>query len=122
MKIKKADIVLILVLLLVTAAAGVMMLAARETGGTAVVLQDGQEIMRLPLEEDAEEVIAGEGGTNTVVIRGGTARVTEADCPDKVCVHTGEIRYSGQTIVCLPHKLVVKIEGGEKQETDAVAQ
>lgn len=122
MKLKKADIVLVLVLLLVAAAAGIFMLAVRGDGAEAVVIRDGQEILRLSLDEDAEEVITEGEDSNTVVIKGGTARVTEANCPDKVCVHTGEIRYEGQTIVCLPHKLVVKIEGGEKQETDAVAQ
>jgi hypothetical protein len=122
MKLKKADIVLVLALLLVAAAAGLFMLAARDAGAEAVVVQDGKEILRLPLNEDTEEVITRGEDSNTVVIRGGTARVTEANCPDKVCVHTGEIRYEGQTIVCLPHKLVVKIVGGDNQDVDAVAQ
>ena len=122
MKIRKADIVLVLVLLLVAAAAGIFMLAVRDTGGEAVVLRDGQEVLRLPLSEDAEEVITEGEDSNTVVIRDGTASVTQANCPDKVCVHTGEIRYEGQTIVCLPHELVVKIEGGEEQSVDAVTQ
>lgn len=122
MKIRKADIVLVLVLLLVAAAAGIFMLAVRDTGGEAVVLRDGQEVLRLPLSEDAEEVITEGEDSNTVVIRDGTASVTQANCPDKVCVHTGEIRYEGQTIVCLPHKLVVKIEGGEEQSVDVVTQ
>ena len=122
MKIRKADIVLVLVLLLVAAAAGIFMLAVRDTGGEAVVLRDGQEVLRLPLSEDAEEVITEGEDSNTVVIRDGTASVTQANCPDKVCVHTGEIRYEGQTIVCLPHKLVVKIQGGEKAEADAVSE
>lgn len=122
MKIRKADIILVLVLLLVAAAAGIFMLAVRDTGGEAVVLRDGQEILRLPLSEDAEQVITEGEDSNTVVIQDGAASVTQANCPDKVCVHTGEIRYEGQTIVCLPHKLVVKIEGGEEQEVDAVAQ
>ena len=122
MKIRKADVLLVLVLLLVAAAAGIGMLAARDAGGEAVVVRDGQEILRLPLDEEAEETITDGDFSNTVVIRGGTARVTEANCPDKVCVHTGEIRYTGQTIVCLPHKLVVKIEGGETPEADAVSE
>lgn len=122
MKIRKADIILVLVLLLVAAAAGIFMLAVRDAGGEAVVLRDGQEILRLPLSEDAEQVVTEGEGSNTVVIQDGAVSVTQANCPDRVCVHTGEIRYEGQTIVCLPHKLVVKIEGGEEQEVDAVAQ
>ena len=55
------------------------------------------------------------------MVKDGKVSVTEADCPDKVCVNTGEISKSGDTIVCLPHKLVVEIEGSTS-ETDAVAR
>lgn len=44
--------------------------------------------------------------------------VEDASCPDKVCVKTGTITKSGQSIVCLPNKTVVYIEGTEKTEID----
>ncbi len=119
MKIKKWDIVLVLVLLIVAGAAFGIREVFTTPGAEAVVTMNGEEIMRLPLDEDCE-VLLGEGDhTNLLVIKDGKAAVTEATCPDKVCVHTGKIYESGQTIVCLPHRLVVSIEGGES-ETDAV--
>lgn len=122
MKLKKADIILILILALVAAAAGIFMLASRHAGGEVVVTIDGVETMRLPLDEDTE-VLLGEGeDTNLLVIKDGHAAITEASCPDCVCVRTGEIQYAGQTIVCLPHKLVVSIEGGQAGEADATVQ
>ena len=46
-----------------------------------------------------------------VVTENGTIWVEDASCPDKVCVKTGIISKSGQSIVCLPNKTVVYIEG-----------
>ena len=40
------------------------------------------------------------------------ARVVEADCPTQDCVHTGTVTYSGQSIVCLPARIVIRLEGG----------
>ena len=48
---------------------------------------------------------------NTLVINGGKASIVSADCPDKLCVHQQEISKAGESIICLPHKLVVRIEG-----------
>ncbi|MBD5132197.1 MAG: NusG domain II-containing protein [Clostridiales bacterium] len=50
----------------------------------------------------------------TVHIDGGYVWVTDADCADKVCEHTGRISRAGQSIVCLPNGVVVTIVGGNK--------
>ena len=54
-----------------------------------------------------------QGGSNTVVIENGTVYMKDADCPDKLCEKTGKISKNGETIVCLPHRVVVEIQGGE---------
>ena len=46
-----------------------------------------------------------------LLIENGTARMTEASCPDHVCIDMGVIRYTGQSIVCLPNRLVVTVRG-----------
>ena len=61
-------------------------------------------------------------GKNQLVIADGTARIETADCPDERCVQMGRISRSGQSIICLPHQVVVEIQGGKEAETDAVAQ
>jgi hypothetical protein len=55
------------------------------------------------------------------VIENNTARIKEADCPDELCVHQKEISKTGESIICLPHKLVIRISGGEEKEVDAMA-
>ncbi|MCD8054650.1 MAG: NusG domain II-containing protein [Lachnospiraceae bacterium] len=122
MAIKKADLILIGVIL----AAALFTLGAlaltRQTGSFVVVRVDGTEVARYSLTEDRTETIEGvNGGMNVLVIENGTATMTDADCPDQLCVHQGSIRYDGETIVCLPHRVVVEIEGGEEAGVDGVA-
>ena len=79
------------------------------TADTVVVTVDGDEYARLALNEDTELVINGCGGTNLLVIKDGKAYVTEASCPDKICVKTGEANEI-RSIVCAPNKVVITIE------------
>ena len=55
---------------------------------------------------------------NTLVIRDGKADVTDAGYPDRICVNMRSISFEGETITCLPNRLVVKIEGGESPGVD----
>lgn len=81
-----------------------------EGGEEAVISVGGEEVYRIPLSED--RVIELECG-NTVEIKDGRVRVSEADCPDLVCVGTGWIEDGSSAIVCLPHKLSVTVDGAE---------
>ena len=119
---KKADKILILAV--ITAAIVVLGFRriTRSPGERVIVRVDGQVTENWSLKEDREAVIEGKGGRNTLVISGGTASVTEADCPDRICVHERPIRYSGETIVCLPHRVVVTVTGGTEEALDGVVQ
>ena len=59
---------------------------------------------RIPIQKDGKT-------TNLLVIKDGKADVTEADCPDKLCVHQKAISKTNETIVCLPNKVVVQVIG-----------
>ena len=83
-----------------------------------VVFVDGTETGRYLLAQDEEILIKGTKGDNLLVIKNGKAWVEEAECPDKLCVHTGKISRNGETIVCLPNKIVVEVVNGEKNEID----
>lgn len=58
--------------------------------------------------------------SNTLIIEENTARMLDADCPDQLCVHQKAISRDGESIICLPNKVVVSIAGGEEMELDAV--
>ncbi|MBQ7563577.1 MAG: NusG domain II-containing protein [Lachnospiraceae bacterium] len=86
-----------------------------QKSGTADSLQvsvsvDGEEKEVLPLSKDVNVRIEGRGGNSLMVhIEGGEVYVTDATCPDKLCVHQGRIRTSGEMIVCMPARIVVEI-------------
>ena len=86
----------------------------KKDGITAAVKVDGNIVYMLPLDKNASVTVEGyQGGSNTVVIENGTVYMKDADCPDKLCEKTGKISKNGETIVCLPHRVVVEIQGGE---------
>lgn len=122
MKARRNDIILIAALLLAGGALTLWLSAARQTGGWVSVTVDGVLLMELPLDEDTQVEIGGGGHANTLVIRDGAAQITAADCPDQICVRQGAVRYEGETIVCLPHKLIVTVEGGVSGDVDATAK
>ena len=105
------DILLVAALFVLALGAWVFMLCARQDGGEAVVTVNGEEISRLPLSRDTVLVVGGGERVNTVVVENGEVFVSEASCPDHVCVRQGPARYDGQTIVCLPNRLVITVTG-----------
>ena len=136
--IRKADIILFIVLVVIgLAASAALTLSHGEAGnGARVVIESGGDIYaRYPLAEDHTVVVpapkqisadAPEADPddaasaqydyyNVVVISGGTVSVPEASCKNQVCVKHGPISKAGQTIVCLPNRLVVRIENGPEE-------
>lgn len=86
-------------------------LAARKPAAIVEVSVNGTITHEFPLDFEVEFTIpSGENGENHLVIRDGYAEITEASCPDKICVKHAPISESGQTIVCLPNKVVVTIK------------
>lgn len=121
LKRHKNDVLLILAVLILAGGVWLWTYLTRSPGAMAVVTVNGEELMRLPLDEDSTTLIGEGEHTNLLVIRDGTVSVTQASCPDHVCIRRGEVAYNGETIVCLPNKLVVSIEGGAEGDVDVVA-
>ncbi|MBO5204162.1 MAG: NusG domain II-containing protein [Clostridia bacterium] len=110
---KKNDIILLCSVLLIAAIAffmGTVLLDG--SGDTVVVAVNGAEYARLPLDENTELLIQAENGTNKLIIKDGEAYITEASCPDKICVKTGKVTEM-RSVVCLPNKVTVTLEKGD---------
>ena len=60
--------------------------------------------------------IPGKIGTCILTIKDGKADMTFADCPNQICVHHEAIMNKGETIVCLPNRVVVEIGGAEDEK------
>lgn len=123
-KDKKIKNDIILAVAVIIAAAGIWLVTEllKEEGAYAVVVVDGTETARYPLDTDAEiRLESANGGYNILIIKDGKADVSEASCPDHVCVDQREISRTGEAITCLPNKTVITIEGPNEAEVDLVS-
>ncbi|MCI9556602.1 NusG domain II-containing protein [Oscillospiraceae bacterium 50-16] len=110
--------VILCLLLGAAAASAVWLLLPREEvlSPTARITRDGallEEIDLTRVEEPYTLVVEDSQGSNTLQVERGRIRVLEADCPDQVCVRQGWVQDRTVPIVCLPHRLVIEIVGGE---------
>ncbi len=120
---KKHDFILIGAVLAIAAVIfGILYFGGN--GGQYVEIEiDGKITQSLPLDRDAElEIKTEKNGVNTLVIRDGYAAVTDANCPDKICVHHRKINRNGESIICLPHRVVISIsDKSNAEEIDSVS-
>ena len=91
----------------------------REEGAVAAVEIDGVAAGEYNLMFNG--VYPLNGGTNVLVVENGVAYLNYSNCPDHTCERTGKIRYTGQTIVCLPNKLSITIKGSADDGVDLVS-
>ena len=55
---------------------------------------------------------------NTLKIEDHKIRMISATCPDHLCIKQGAINKKGQSIICLPHKLIVEVVSGDEKQQD----
>ena len=108
----KNDIILAVVILFI-ATAGLLLFNSTNVKGDFVSVKiDGVEKYRYSLNENLNiEIFTGENNSqvNRLIIENGEAYVSEADCPDKICVGHKPVKNVNESIVCLPHKVVIEI-------------
>lgn len=120
---KKNDLILIgvITVLALSAFGGISLYSADSTKeAEAVVRVDGQEQGRYPLDKDRiVKIELADGSYNILEIKDGKADMTEATCPDKICVDHRPVNKRGESLVCLPNQVVVEIENGVGSEVDS---
>lgn len=79
--------------------------------GEKVIIETADYNMEYSLRENVEMDIESNSHRLHVVIKDGRVSVTESDCRDGVCVNSGAISSRGQTIVCAPAGIVIRIDG-----------
>ena len=111
---KKRDFFVIGVVLLLAVSLGAVAFLDVKPAERLCIFVEGELYGEYSLLENQEIRI---GNTNVCEIVNGKVRMTQADCPDQICVHTAEISRDGMTIVCLPNRVVLeiknKVESGE---------
>jgi len=112
----KPKLLIALLAAAVVVSAACLLLRNRKTEHpVARITRDGtvlEEINLAGVDKPRTLTFEDESGSNTVQVEKGRVRVSEADCPDQICVKQGWISDSTVPIVCLPHKFMVEIVGG----------
>ena len=109
---------LLLVLVLVVAAGVYLYAKTRPKGAEAVIEQDGEVYRRVVLADLKEPLTLEVNGAVIEIDKDG-AHFVSSPCPDKICVNKGIIKRAGESAVCLPQRVSVRIEGGDS-EIDSV--
>ena len=118
-KLEKRDKLLIVIVVCVALCAFLAhQIIGGDGAGKVTVKVNGELKGTYSLAED--QTIEINGGTNILQIKNGKADMTEADCPDQLCVNQRAISRQGESIICLPHKVGVEAESSESSELDAV--
>lgn len=79
-------------------------------GDTVIVKVEGIIVAEYAFSENGEyRIETPDGGYNLLKIENNEAYLLEANCPDRLCVGMGKIRTSGQSIICLPHRVVIEV-------------
>lgn len=120
---KKADVRLGMIIILI--ALGMLLVlhlidrSGNDDGCMIRITIDGEEYGVYLLDENQEIEVNVGNFYNKICISDGEAYMEEANCPDAYCIKQGNIKRQTQTIVCLPHKLIVEvIEGEQNNESD----
>lgn len=116
------DIILIGILILVPLIMLLFVTFNNDRTGTEVIISvDGKVYQTTPLAVNREITVISDVGTNLVVIHDGRVSMTDADCPERLCVSHRAISKRGEQIVCLPHRVVVRITGGDDNDIDSIS-
>lgn len=79
-------------------------------GKTVTVTVNSETVAELPLNKNAEIPLDTDYGKNTIVIKNGKCYISFADCRDNICVKHSSISKKGESIVCLPHRLIAEVK------------
>ena len=114
---KKRDFFVIGIVLVLALVIGAVALLDGRTAQSLCIYVEGDLYGEYSLLENQEIKV---GTTNVCEIIDGKVRMTQANCPDQICVHTAEISRDGMTIVCLPNRVVLEIKSEAQSQAPIV--
>lgn len=119
--ITRSDFVLIFMILFISVASFLAIRSGSRAGDQVIIEYSGGKTKR-PIWWSERFDLEGPLGKSIVEIDQGKVRMVNSPCPEKVCGHAGWISKKGQTIVCLPNHVVIRIDGKSKEKYDAITK
>lgn len=116
---KKWDMIFAVIVLIIAGTVATWYLFLGKQDGGQITITVENEIYGTYLLSEEQEIMINE--TNCLIIKEQKADMIDANCPNKECVHQKSISKKGETITCLPNKVIVEVTSGEMAELDGVA-
>lgn len=123
MKKYKSDIILIAFILMISLLLFLWGAYQNDTSASleeVYIFVDGDLFGEYPLDVNNVINIDNDFGHNTVVINNGKVKMSESDCDNLSCINMGEISMAKESIICIPHRLVIELKTN-KENIDAIA-
>ncbi|NLD19647.1 MAG: NusG domain II-containing protein [Clostridiales bacterium] len=119
--VKKADIILAVFLIIIGFAMSGILSFGQPAADELLITVNGEKFGSYPLLEDNKITIKKNGHINNVTIMDGNVSMNFSDCNGQDCVHQHEISKTGESIVCLPNKVMLEIKG-KSDEYDSIVK
>jgi len=116
----KGDILLIAIILITALGITLHLFSSKDNPTVAELYINNKLVKTMPLTQEGYYKFKYDNVSFSIEAKEGRVRISESNCPRKVCVHQGWISHSGESIICVPNKVVVKIKGEEKMEKGKV--
>ena len=108
---KKKDVLFIVIVAVLIAAAFGIFQVVLPSQGREIVIEEGNELVGVfSLAEDQVIEVQGPLGISTVVIENGEAYMLDSPCPNKVCIAMGRISEPGDSIICIPNRVYIRVQ------------
>ena len=124
--IKKWDIFIILILIFLSFVPEIIFgiaMGKSYNGTYAEITVSGKLYNKIPLSEHKGEEtleVKTDYGYNMIDIYNDSIKIIDADCKDKICIKSGSISHSGESLICLPHKLMVEVKNYNNQDDNDI--
>jgi heptaprenyl diphosphate synthase len=112
-RLRKAEIAVMAALVFFSFLFPMGWMEKKRKADTAVVFVNGRAAMELDLKKKDIQDINNGKYHYTVAVEEGGVRVLKANCPDQICVYTGLIKKPSQSIICVPGRMVIRIQAGK---------
>lgn len=118
-----AEIIFYIVIVLFTVSILLWYFFKPSQGNLVEIRVSGKVIGTYPLNENQKVTIEGKNyGKNILIIKDGKAKMDEADCPDKICMKNKNISRVSESIICLPHEVVVEVKKNDSENNEKISE
>lgn len=118
--LKKGDL-LLMGLLFIAGIGGLFFTRFLTERGNSLTIMAGQSHYTFSLNQDRDVILKGPIGYTLLKIQNGQAWIVEAPCSYQICKRMGKISRTGQTLVCVPNRIFITVEGKKALDIDAVS-